>query len=158
MGWRGSCSMCQLVSLTLGVGLDRPTPSCMLWDPRRVDVKSEWADSEGWRWKLASVSAPFVSPSAPLSGTANLWRADKQLIDYGAAGGRRVYIVTPGDGFGAGYEIITRKSFEGGESINRTSFWYWNTPTSSQEQFLNYFRIILVCFGMIFVLDSLYIL
>lgn len=56
------------------------------------------ADSEGWHRKLASVSAPFVSLLAPLSGTANLWLADKQLIDYGTAGRGLVYIVTLEDG------------------------------------------------------------
>lgn len=53
---------------------------------RALDVKSGRADSEGWQRELASVSAPFVSLLAPLSGTANLWLADKQLIDYGTAG------------------------------------------------------------------------
>ncbi len=62
-----------------------------------MDVKSGRADSEGWRPKLASVSAPFVSLLARLSGTANLWLADKQLIDYGTAGSGLVYIVTHKD-------------------------------------------------------------
>lgn len=54
--------------------------------PRRVkaaDVKSSCADSERWLRNRASVSAPFVSPLAPLCGTADLttWLADKQLIE-----------------------------------------------------------------------------
>lgn len=65
---------------------------------KAVDVKSGCADSEGWQRKLASVSAPFVSLLAPLSGTANLWLADKQLIDYGTAGSGLVYIATLKDG------------------------------------------------------------
>lgn len=74
---------------------------CMLKDLRRVkavDVKSACADSEGWRGELASVSAPFVSLLAPQSGTANLWLADKQLIDYGTAGSGLVYIIALKDG------------------------------------------------------------
>lgn len=61
-----------------------------------MDVKSGWPDSEGWHRKLTSVSAPFVSLLAPLSGTANLTTrlADKQLIDYGTAGSGLVYIVS----------------------------------------------------------------
>lgn len=72
----------------------------MCWEKccvKAVGVKSSRIDSEGWWQKLASVSAPFVSLLAPLCGTANLttWLADKQLIDYGAAGGSIVYIVRP---------------------------------------------------------------
>lgn len=73
---------------------------------KAVDVKSGCADSEGWHRKLASVSAPFVSLLAPVSGTANLWLADKQLIDYGTAGSGLVYIVTLKDG-SDGSRIIT---------------------------------------------------
>lgn len=59
---------------------------------------------------LACVSAPFVSLLAPLSGTANLWLADKQLIDYGTAGSSLVYIVAPKDGlsFDSGLYIKVR--------------------------------------------------
>lgn len=63
---------------------------------KAVDVKSGCFDSEGWHRKLTSVSAPFASLLASLSGTANLttWLADKQLIDYGTAGRGLVDTVT----------------------------------------------------------------
>ncbi len=76
-----------------------------------VDVKSGCTDSEGWHRKLASVSAPFVSLLAPLSGTANLWLADKQLIDYGTAGSGLVYIVTLKDGSNSLFRIQDYNSY-----------------------------------------------
>lgn len=63
-----------------------------------MDVKSGQADSEWWHQTLASVSAPFVSLLAAASGTANLWLADKQLIDYEQQESSLVYIIVLKDG------------------------------------------------------------